>query len=93
LQLLWLSGENTCAHRAYINVSEFIGRRSSVWQNSRIYPYPAFEWLHFPMLRHFAQPLHARVFIGGVGLAGADINLAGDRLVDEGLLVLLQQLV
>ncbi|OPY59591.1 MAG: hypothetical protein A4E57_04692 [Syntrophorhabdaceae bacterium PtaU1.Bin034] len=51
-----------------------------------------FQPSHFPMLRHLAEPLHAGVFVGGVGFAGADVDLAGDGLVDERLLVLLQQL-
>ena len=43
------------------------------------------------MRRHVAQPLHAGGLVGRVGLAGAHVNLAGDGLVDEGLLLLLQQ--
>ena len=44
------------------------------------------------MRRHLAEPLHAGIFVGRIRLAGADVNLPGDGLVDEGLLVLLQQL-
>ena len=38
------------------------------------------------------QPLHAGVLVGWVGLAGPDIDLARHCLVDDGLLLLLQQL-
>ena len=44
------------------------------------------------MLRHLAQPLHAGIFVVWVGPTGADIYLTGNGLVDEGLLVLFQQL-
>ena len=50
-----------------------------------------FEANHLPMRRHVAQPLHAGGLVGRVGLAGAHVNLAGDGLVDEGLLLLFQQ--
>ena len=43
------------------------------------------------MRRHVAQPLDAGGLVGRVGLAGADVDLAGDGLVDDGLLLLLQQ--
>ena len=43
------------------------------------------------MRRHLAQPLHAGGLVSRVGLAGAHVDLAGDGLVDEGLLLLLQQ--
>ncbi len=43
------------------------------------------------MRRDFPQPIDPGVFVGGVGLASADVDLAGDVLVDEGLLVLFQQ--
>jgi hypothetical protein len=44
------------------------------------------------MLRHLAQPRDAGVFVGRIGLAGADVDLAGDGLVDEGLPVFFEQL-
>ena len=44
------------------------------------------------MLRHLPQPLHPGVLVGRIGLAGSDIDLARDGLVDDGLLLLLQQL-
>ena len=37
------------------------------------------------------QPLHARGLVGRIGLAGADVDLARNGLVDDGLLLLLQQ--
>ena len=40
---------------------------------------------------HVLQPLDAGGLAGRVGLAGADVDLAGDGLVDDGLLLLLQQ--
>ena len=43
------------------------------------------------MLRHVPQPLDAGRLVGRVGLAGADVDPARDRLVDDGLLLLLQQ--
>ncbi len=43
------------------------------------------------MRRHVPQPLDAGGLVGRVGLAGADVDLAGDGLVDDGLLLLLQQ--
>ena len=43
------------------------------------------------MRRHVSQPLQAGGLVGRVGLAGADVDLAGDGLVDDGLLLLLQQ--
>src|SRR5680860_1874819 len=42
---------------------------------------------HLPMLRHIPQPLHA----GGLE-ADAGVEAAGDGAVDDGLLLLLQQL-
>ena len=44
------------------------------------------------MRRHVSQPLHAGGLAGRVGLAGSDIDLARDVLVDDGLLLLLQEL-
>ena len=37
------------------------------------------------------QPLDTGGLVGRVGLAGADVDLTGDGLVDDGLLLLLQQ--
>src|SRR5665648_450637 len=42
---------------------------------------------HLPMLRHIPQPLHARGLEADVG-----VEAAGDDAVDDGLLLLLQQL-
>jgi len=39
------------------------------------------------MLRPLAQPLHARGLVGWIGLTRANVDSAGDSLVDEGLLV------
>ena len=44
-----------------------------------------------PMHRHIPQPLHAGGLVGRIGSTGADVDLAGDGLVDDGLLLLLQQ--
>ena len=44
------------------------------------------------MLRHLSQPLHPWVLVGRIRLAGSDINLARDGLVDDGLPLLLQML-
>ena len=43
------------------------------------------------MRRHIPQPLDAGGLVGRVGLAGADVDPAGDGLVDDGLPLLLQQ--
>ena len=43
------------------------------------------------MLRHLPQPFRAGVLVGRVGLAGADVDLTRDGLVDNGLLLFLQQ--
>ena len=43
------------------------------------------------MRRHVAQPLDTGGPVGRVGLAGTDVDLTGDGLVDDGLLLLLQQ--
>ena len=43
------------------------------------------------MLRHVSQPRYTGRFVGGVRPAGSDIDLAGNGLVDNGLLHLLQQ--
>ena len=51
-----------------------------------------FEWHHTPVLRHLPQPLHAGGLVGWVRPTGADIDLAGDGLVDDDPLLLLQQL-
>ena len=40
---------------------------------------------------HLPQPLDTRGLVGRVGLAGTNVDLAGDGLVDDGLLLLLQQ--
>ena len=42
--------------------------------------------------RHLPQPLHSGILIGRIRLAGSDIDLSRDGLVDSGLLLLLQQL-
>ena len=44
---------------------------------------------HLPMRRHIPQPLHAEGLVGRVGLAGADVELAHDGLVDDDRLLLL----
>ena len=44
------------------------------------------------MLRYLPQPLHPGVLVGRIRLTGSDIDLARDGLVDDGLLLLLQQL-
>ena len=44
-----------------------------------------------PMLRNVPQPFHARRLVGRKGPAGADVDLARNGLVDDGLLLLLQQ--
>ena len=43
------------------------------------------------MLRYLPQPLYAGVLVGRVGLAGSDVDLTGNGLVDDDLLLLLQQ--
>src|SRR3989442_6337654 len=43
--------------------------------------------LHLPMFRHFTKPLHAGGFDADVG-----VEAAGDGAVDDGLLLLPQQL-
>ena len=43
------------------------------------------------MRRHIPQPLDAGGLVGRVELAGADVDPAGDGLVDDGLPLLLQQ--
>ena len=43
------------------------------------------------MLRYLSQPLHARILVGRIGLAGSDVGPARDSLVDDGLLLFLQQ--
>ena len=43
------------------------------------------------MGRGAPQPFHPAVTVFWVGLAGADVDLAGDGLVDDGLLLLLKQ--
>jgi len=52
----------------------------------------ALDCAYLPMLRHVAQPRDAGVLVGRVRLAGADVDLAGDGLVDEGLTVFFEQL-
>jgi len=41
--------------------------------------------------RHFGQPVEAGLPVGGIGLAGSEIDLAGDGLIRDGLLLLPQQ--
>ena len=44
------------------------------------------------MLGHPLEPLDTGVLVGRIGLAGAHVDLAGDRLVNDGLLLLVEQL-
>ena len=44
------------------------------------------------MRRHLPQPLDPERFVDRVGLAGTDVDLARDSLLNDGLLLLLQQL-
>jgi len=43
------------------------------------------------LFRHLPKPFHARVLVNRVRLAGSDINLSCDGLVDDGLFLFLQQ--
>ena len=44
------------------------------------------------MIRHLTKPLHSGILVDWIGLSGSDIDLARHGLVDDGLLLLLQQL-
>ena len=62
-----------------------VRERRSTRPKKRFQPSP------FPMLRHLPQPFDTGGLVGRVRLAGSDVDLARDGLVDDGPLLLLQQ--
>src|SRR5581483_8626741 len=74
-----------CRYRKRLDAPPFVDSRGNAV--SRTISDHSRQLQDLPMFRHIAQPLHAGGFEADVG-----VEAAGDGAVDDGLLLLLQQL-